>query len=75
MGAENTPSVLPIGASAPDFCLPGTDGKVHCLKDHASAKILVVIFTCNHCPTAQLYETRIKQKGARKKWVAWKVNP
>jgi peroxiredoxin len=60
-GAENTPSVLAIGASAPDFCLPGTDGKVHCLKDYASARILVVIFTCNHCPTAQLYETRIKQ--------------
>jgi peroxiredoxin len=59
-GAE-TPSILPIGASAPDFCLPGTDGKVHCLKDYASARILVVMFTCNHCPTAQLYETRIKQ--------------
>lgn len=61
MSAENTPSVLPIGASAPDFCLPGIDGKVHCLKDYASARILVVMFTCNHCPTAQLYETRIKQ--------------
>ena len=60
-GAENAPSVLPIGASAPDFCLPGIDGKVHCLRDYASAKILVLIFTCNHCPTAQLYETRIKQ--------------
>jgi peroxiredoxin len=60
-GAENAPSVLPIGASAPDFCLPGIDGKVHCLEDYASAKSLVVIFTCNHCPTAQLYETRIKQ--------------
>ena len=61
MGAENTPSVLSIGATAPDFCLPGTDDKVHCLKDYASARILVVIFTCNHCPTAQLYETRIKK--------------
>jgi len=61
MGAEDAPSVLPIGASAPDFCLPGIDDKVHCLKDYASARILVVIFTCNHCPTAQLYETRIKQ--------------
>ena len=59
-GAE-TPTILPIGSSAPDFCLPGTDNKVHCLKDYASAKILVVMFTCNHCPTAQLYETRIKQ--------------
>ena len=59
--AEDTPSVLPIGASAPDFCLPGVDGKVHCLEDYASAKLLVVMFTCDHCPTAQLYETRIKR--------------
>ena len=61
INAEDMPAVLPIGASAPDFCLPGIDDKVHCLKDYASAKILVVMFTCNHCPTAQLYETRIKQ--------------
>ena len=60
-GAEDIPSVLPIGASAPDFCLPGIDDKVHCLKDYTSARILVVVFTCNHCPTAQLYERRIKQ--------------
>jgi thiol-disulfide isomerase/thioredoxin len=60
-GAENAPSVLAIGASAPGFCLPGIDGEVHCLQDYASAKILVLIFTCNHCPTAQLYETRIKR--------------
>jgi len=61
MGAEDVPPVLPLGSAAPDFCLPGVDGKVHCLKDYASAQILVVMFTCNHCPTAQLYETRIKQ--------------
>jgi len=59
--AEDKPAVLTIGASAPDFCLTGTDDKVHCLKEYAAAKILVLIFTCNHCPTAQLYETRIKQ--------------
>jgi len=60
-GAEDTPPILPIGSSAPDFCLPGVDGRTHCLKDYASAKILVIIFTCDHCPTAQLYETRIKR--------------
>jgi len=59
--ADDKPSILAIGASAPDFCLQGTDDKLHCLKDYAAAKILVLIFTCNHCPTAQLYETRIKQ--------------
>jgi peroxiredoxin len=61
LGAEDKHPILPIGASAPDFCLPGTDNKMHCLKDYASARILVVMFTCNHCPTAQIYETRIKQ--------------
>jgi thiol-disulfide isomerase/thioredoxin len=53
--------ILPIGSRAPDFSLPGIDGKTHSLKDYASAKILAVIFTCNHCPVAQLYEKRIKQ--------------
>jgi thiol-disulfide isomerase/thioredoxin len=52
---------LPIGSPAPDFCLPGIDGAKHCLKDYAGSKILVVAFTCNHCPTAQLYEKRIQQ--------------
>src|SRR5439155_15393097 len=50
---------LAIGATAPDFKLPGVDGRDYALKDFADAKILVVIFTCNHCPTAQAYEDRI----------------
>ena len=59
--ADDAPAhpILAIGSPAPDFCLPGIDGKTHCLKDYASAKILVIAFTCNHCPTAQLYEQRI----------------
>ena len=52
---------LAIGAAAPDFSLPGVDGKQYKLKDFASARLLVVVFTCNHCPTAQAYETRISQ--------------
>ena len=58
---EAGPPTLSIGAPAPDFCLPGIDGKTHCLKDYGSSQVLVLIFTCNHCPTAQLYETRIKK--------------
>jgi peroxiredoxin len=50
---------LEIGAAAPDFALPGVDGKIHRLKDFADARVLVVLFTCNHCPTAQAYEDRI----------------
>src|SRR6267142_1752425 len=53
------PPMLKIGAKAPDFNLPGVDGKSYSLKDFADAKILVIIFTCNHCPTAQAYEQRI----------------
>src|SRR5262249_22936609 len=50
---------LPIGATAPDFRLPGVDGREYSLKDFADARVLVVVFTCNHCPTAQAYEDRI----------------
>jgi peroxiredoxin len=52
---------LPIGSAAPDFQLPGVDGKTYGLKDFADAKILVVAFTCNHCPTANAYEARFKK--------------
>jgi len=44
------PFTLPIGASAPDFDLPGTDGRKHSLASAADATVLVVFFTCNHCP-------------------------
>ncbi|GLU55272.1 redoxin domain-containing protein [Dyadobacter frigoris] len=50
---------LEIGAVAPDFSLPGTDGKTYSLKSFTAAKVLVVVFTCNHCPTAQAYEDRL----------------
>lgn len=59
LGVDPTP--LAIGSKAPDFSLPGTDGKTYTLADFASSEVLVVIFTCNHCPTAQAYEERIKQ--------------
>jgi peroxiredoxin len=59
-GAETFPT-LPLGSTAPDFNLPGVDGRNRALKDFADAKILVVVFTCDHCPTAQYYEERIKQ--------------
>lgn len=41
---------LGIGEKAPDFFLPGTDGKTYSLEDFEDAKILVIFFTCNHCP-------------------------
>src|SRR5882757_5404186 len=52
---------LPVGSPAPDFALPGVDGRTHKLIDYAASPILAIVFTCNHCPTAQLYEDRIKR--------------
>ena len=55
------PDVTPlaIGSPAPDFKLPGVDGKSYTLADFAQSKVLFIIFTCNHCPTAQAYEGRL----------------
>ena len=50
---------LRIGDKVPDFDLMGVDDKRYTLKDFANAKLLLVVFTCNHCPTAQAYESRI----------------
>jgi peroxiredoxin len=41
---------LRIGATAPDFALPATDGKTYSLNDFSDAYVLVIFFTCNHCP-------------------------
>src|SRR5712691_6216601 len=61
-GAESqTVPTLELGASAPDFKLPGVDGRKHALKDFRKSPILAVVFTCNHCPTAQYYEERLKK--------------
>jgi peroxiredoxin len=41
---------LELGAKAPPFTLPATDGNTYNLADFDDAKVLVVFFTCNHCP-------------------------
>jgi peroxiredoxin len=51
--------ILPLGSPAPDFSLPGADGTTHKLSDYASSKILAVVFMCDHCPNAQMYEGRV----------------
>jgi hypothetical protein len=50
--AETNPPTLELGAIAPALTLPGVDGSTYTLSDFAKAKALVVVFTCNHCPTA-----------------------
>lgn len=59
-GQQSHP-ILAIGSPAPNFALPGVDGKTHKLSDYANSKILVVVFTCDHCPIAQMYEQRIEK--------------
>jgi peroxiredoxin len=59
--AEQSHPVLSLGSVAPDFALPGVDGKIHTLNEYAASPILVVVFTCNHCPIAQMYEQRIQR--------------
>lgn len=49
---------LATGQKAPDFYLPATDGKMYSLSNFKDKEILVVLFTCNHCPTAQAYEEK-----------------
>ena len=41
---------LQLGDTAPDFKLPATDGKTYQLSDFSDTKVLVIFFTCNHCP-------------------------
>ena len=50
---------LEIGAAAPDFSLPGVDGKTYTLQSFKGAKVLAIVFMCNHCPTSQAYEDRV----------------
>jgi peroxiredoxin len=59
--AQSEHPTLATGAAAPNFKLQATDGKIYTLQSFAKAKILAVVFICNHCPTSQAYEERIKQ--------------
>ena len=58
--AEDFPT-LELGEKAPAFDLLGVDGKHYTLESFADARLLTIVFTCNHCPTAQAYEDRLIQ--------------
>lgn len=55
---------LEIGQPGPDFKLTGIDGKEYSLASFKHSRVLTIIFTANHCPTAQAYEERMKQLSA-----------
>jgi peroxiredoxin len=59
--ADDVHPILKLGSLAPNFELPGVDGKTHKLADYDASPVLVVVFTCNHCPIAQMYEQRIAE--------------
>jgi len=69
--AAEVPKVLPIGSDLPSFSLPGTDGKTHTEKEYADAKVLCIIFTCNHCPdsVAAAARTEVIHKDYKDKGV------
>lgn len=58
---SHEPHDLKIGDAAPDFSLPGVDGKTHTLAEYANAKILVIAFMSNHCPDSHAAEDRVKK--------------
>ncbi len=60
-GCSRGPETLAIGSPAPEFSLPGIDGKTHTLAEYSGSGVLAVVFTCNHCPAAQLYEQRLQR--------------
>lgn len=52
--------VLEIGDAAPDWAdLPGVDDQPHSLADYPDSRVVVIVFTCNHCPIAKAYEQRL----------------
>jgi peroxiredoxin len=59
--AQPAHPIAAIGSPAPEFSLPGVDGQVHKLSDYAASPILVIVFLCNHCPIASIYEERVQK--------------
>lgn len=67
-----------IGQAAEDFSLKNVDGKMVSLSDYKNANGYIVVFTCNHCPFAQMYEKRIielHKKYSKKGYPVIAINP
>ncbi|EDY18673.1 Redoxin domain protein [Chthoniobacter flavus Ellin428] len=76
--AEDGLHDLQIGDPAPDFSLPGIDGKTHTLAEYKDAKLLMIAFISNHCPSSHAAEGRMKQLIAEMKgkgFVFVAINP
>jgi len=62
-----------VGDNTSDFRLKNVDGNFVSLKDYPEAKGYIVIFTCNHCPYAKLYEDRIIELDKKYKSMGYPV--
>ncbi len=60
VGSSCMAAGVSVSDKAPNWAgLPGVDGKNHSLSDYKEAKVIVLVFTCNHCPVAQAYQDRL----------------
>ncbi len=59
--AQSTHPIAALGTPAPDFSLPGVDGQFHKLSDYSASPVLVMVFLCNHCQIASIYEERVQK--------------
>ena len=50
---------ISLGVACPEFLLRGTDHQIYSLESYKDCRILVIGFTCNHCPYVQAYEQRL----------------
>ncbi|MBK9338109.1 MAG: thioredoxin family protein [Lewinellaceae bacterium] len=76
--AGDDPSHYVVGDRAEDFSLRNVDGSMVSFSDYTSAKGFILVFTCNHCPYAQLYERRIIElhnKYSSKGYPVIAINP
>src|SRR5205085_7626774 len=48
-----------VGDEVKDFSLKNVDGRMISMGDYKTSKGFIVVFTCNHCPYAKAYESRI----------------
>jgi peroxiredoxin len=75
---RSMPTGYGVGDAAEDFSLRNTEGQMVSLRDYKNVNGYIVVFTCNHCPYAQLYEQRIidlHKKFAPKGYPVVAINP
>lgn len=78
INASNNVNGLGVGDYASDFELTGVDGRKVSLKSYEEAKGFIIVFTCNTCPYAKMYESRILEldkKYASKGFPVIAINP